>query len=169
MSLLNEIRAAQVHAGEQAVINSLRASGLITDPPSPAKQFAAKLVGATYRNVISKELAAEAKAAGLVVVYGMSDDLMEFDGAIYDELGGYNGETAYLTSAGLLQNECDHDECPHFEKLKEQAATIEALWCAEGDYSWTFKTDIPHETFEITEDGETYCRGIVFALADVKA
>lgn len=134
-----------------------------------AKELAEKLIGATYGHVISRELAAEAKAAGLVVVYGASDDLMEFEGAINDELGAYNGGRAHLTSAGLLKNDCENDECPHFDKLKQRAETIEALWDAGDGYSWKFKTDIPHETFEITEDGEPYCRGIVFALSDVKS
>lgn len=133
-----------------------------------AKELAALLNGREYGEVITKPEADQAKRHGLVVVYGASDDLMEFEGAIYDELSAYNGTTAYLTSAGLLENDRHNDECPHFAKQKQSAATIEALWAKEGDYSWTFKTDIPHETFEIVEDGEPYCRGIVFALADVK-
>ena len=132
------------------------------------KEFAELLAGATYRNVITKEQAALAKQHGLVVVYGQSDDLMEFDGAINDELGACDGTTAFLTSAGLLQNACSDDRCPHFEEQKKRAATIEALWCDEDGYSWTYGTDIPHATFEVTEDGEPYCRGIVFAMADVK-
>lgn len=134
-----------------------------------AKELAEQLNGTHYPVNISKELLRQAKAAGLVVVYGASDDLMEFAGAVDDELGAYNGTTAYLSSSGLLQNDCSDDECPHFEKMKDRAATVEALWCEEGDYSWTYKTDIPHWTFEVLEDGEPpYCRGIVFALADVK-
>jgi hypothetical protein len=133
-----------------------------------AQEFAAKLAGATYRTIISEDLAAEAKRNGLVVVYGMSDDLMEFAGAIHDELGAYNGTTAYLNTSSLLQNECEDEGCPYFARLKEKAATIDALWCAEEGYSWTFRTNIPHATFEVTEDGKPYCRGIVFALADAK-
>ena len=34
--------------------------------------------------------------------------------------------------------------------------------------AWTYRTDIPHETFMIYEDGEPYCRGIVFNIDDVK-
>jgi hypothetical protein len=137
------------------------------------KELAAKLVGATYNNfvgndvIFSKELQAEAKKHGLVVVFGASDDLMEFRGAINDELGAHKGVTAYLTSADLLHNDCTDYHCPYFQKMKESGNTIQALWCKEDSYSWTFKTDIPHETFEITEDGEPYCRGIVFALKDI--
>jgi hypothetical protein len=43
------------------------------------------------------------------------------------------------------------------------------LWAEEGDYSWTYATEIPHATFEVIEDDGPYCRGIVFALADVPA
>ncbi len=133
-----------------------------------AKELAALLTGCEYRNEITRELAAEAKKHGLVVVYGASDDLMEFEGVIRDEVGCYEGGTAYLTSDGLLTNECDDDECPSFAKLKAKAATIESEWDNDG-YSWTYKTEIPHETFEVVEDGDKYCRGIVFALADVPA
>lgn len=133
-----------------------------------AKELAAKINGTEYPFFPSNTgVDKEAAAHGLVIVYGASDDLMEFAGAIDDEIGCYDGGTAYLTSAGLLTNDCENENCPHFAKLKEQAATIEAVWSEEG-YSWIYKTTIPHETFEIVEDGEKYCRGIVFSLADVK-
>ncbi|CAB3784649.1 hypothetical protein [Pararobbsia alpina] len=133
-----------------------------------AKELAQKLNGSQYPFEVGSVIRAEAKAAGLVIVYGASDDLMEFDGAIRDELGAYEGTTAHLDSTGLLENGCDNDECPHFEKLKAKAATIEAVW-DDGTYSWTYQTAIPHETFEVLEGDEKYCRGIVFALADVVA
>ncbi len=133
------------------------------------KELAAALTGAEYPLYPAKELTAAAKAAGLVIVYGASDDLMEFAGAIDEELGAWDGTTAYIAPAGLLQNECRDDECAYHKKSKETAATIEALWCKEEGYSWTYTTAIPHETFEIVEDGAPYCRGIVFALADVKS
>lgn len=133
------------------------------------KELAAMLSGREYRKEISHNEAAAASVSGLVVVFGASDDLMEFRGAISDEIGAYEGATAYLDATGLLTNDCENDECPHFGKLKERAQTIDALWCEEDGYSWTFSTKIPHETFEILEDGEPYCRGIVFALADIPA
>jgi hypothetical protein len=133
-----------------------------------AKELAALLNGREYMSEVTEHESREAKDAGLVIVHGYSDDNMEFDGAIHDEVSCYDGGKAYLTPAGLLYNECDNDECPHYEKLKAKAATITANWDSEG-YSWTYTTSIPHETFEIMEDGEKYCRGIVFALADVQS
>lgn len=132
------------------------------------QEAAMKLNGRQYRDEITKEMAADLKAAGLVAVYGASDDLMEFDGAIRDEIGAYQGAVAYLTKDGLLVNECDDENCPHFARLKAKAATIEAKWDT-GGYSWRYFTDIPHAAFLIKEDDEPYCEGIVFALADVPA
>jgi hypothetical protein len=40
------------------------------------------------------------------------------------------------------------------------------VW-GKDDTSWSYETDIPHATFDVLEDGEVYCRGIVFALADL--
>jgi hypothetical protein len=136
-----------------------------------AKELAAQLSGIQYPVRIPKTLTDEAKASGLVIVYGASDDLMEFEGAIYDEVGCYDGGTAYVDGNGLLPDRDsieEDDELKDYFGRKPNAKTIEALWCAEGEFSWTYKTDIPHETFEVWEDGEPpYCRGIVFALADV--
>jgi len=129
-----------------------------------AKELAAQLNGCEYGN---ESVPDAAKESGLVAVFGASDDLMEFRGAIHDEIDCYDGGTAYLTSSGLLTNECEDENCPHFARMKKSAATIEAVW-GEGGYSWTYKTEIPHETFEVVEDSDKYCRGIVFALSDVK-
>lgn len=131
------------------------------------EELAAMLNGRQYGDELSRAEADQAKAAGLVVVYGYSDDNMEFEGAISEEIGCSDGGTAYLTRAGLLQNECENEECPHFERMKARASTIEALWCNEEGYSWTYRTAIAHATFDVMEDGEKFCRGIVFSLADV--
>jgi len=132
------------------------------------EEAAAKLDGNQYRKEGSRELFIAMRDAGLVAVYGASDDLMEFNGAIHDEVGAWNGGTAYLTSAGLLANDCENDDCPHFKKLQKAAATIRAKW-DDGGYSWRYETEIPHEKFVIMEDEDLYCEGIVFKLADVVA
>lgn len=133
------------------------------------KEAAAQLNGDEYNSEGSSELFAAMKSNRLVAVYGASDDLMEFRGAIHDEVGAYEGASAFVTSSGLLENECGNDRCPHFAKLQEAAFEIEALWCDEDNISWTYRTSIPHETFLIKEDDETYCRGIVFSLDNLSA
>ncbi|MCV9910172.1 hypothetical protein OIV19_21490 [Brucella sp. HL-2] len=125
------------------------------------------LNGAEYTKEGSPELFAKMKDAGLVAVFGASDDLVELRGAIYDEIGAYEGTTFYVTPAGLLQNKCEDEHCPHFALEKDKAAKIKAVWCDENlNTSWSYDTDIPHETFSIYEEDELYCIGIVFALAD---
>ena len=129
------------------------------------RAIAEKLNGLEYRKEPNSDIITEAKKAGIVIVFGASDGLMEFRGAVDDEIGG----TALFTPKGLLKNLCDNKECLYAEKEKQNAIPIHALWCEEPDYSWTYKTEIPHETFEVLEDEERYCRGIVFKLSDVNA
>lgn len=137
-----------------------------------AKTLAAQLNGIEYPCRISKELEAQAKAAGLVIVFGLSDDLMEFRGAIYDEIGAYEGATALVDTKGLLpereQIEEDDELKDYFDR-KPHAVEIKQVWNEHGSMCWTHETEIPHEKFEIVEDGEVNSTGIVFALADAKA
>jgi len=140
----------------------------------PRDQLAAQLNGIQYpaHRAITKEQIAAAKAAGLVIVFGASDDLMEFEGAIRDEFGCYNGGTAWIDAKGLLdrsQIDDDDDEAiADFVKRRTSAESIQAIWDQDG-FSWIYETDIPHTTFDVWEGEDGYCRGIVFALADLKS
>jgi rubrerythrin len=134
------------------------------------KEFADKLNGREYGKEITREEMQLAKELGFVILHGASDDLAEFVGAIYDEAGCCDGGNIYLTAKGLIgELECG---CKYAQAIRKQqeatAKKIEAVWNSEG-YSWTYKTDIPHATFEIMEDGEKYCRGIVFEKKSLEA
>ena len=153
-----------------AYLYEYRKGPVMTEATKPtAESIALMLTGREYPLEIPKDILAQAKAAGMVIVYGHSDDLMEFAGAIDDEIGVDGGGTAHLDRRGVLDREqCESDEeIADYTIRKRTSQKIEALWCAEGDYSWTYATDLPHATFEVVEDGEPYCRGIVFALADL--
>lgn len=143
-----------------------------TDSAPTKESIAAALNGTEYPpDAAISAISAAAKAAGLVIVYGASDDLMEFEGAIYDEIGAYDGTTAYLDRKGLLDrdqiDDNDDEAITDYTLRKRRAVSIEALWDPGDGYSWSFQTEIPHATFEVVEDGAPYCRGIVFALADL--
>jgi hypothetical protein len=43
---------------------------------------------------------------------------------------------------------------------------IKMCWDLRG-YSWICETDIPHESFDILDDGNPYCRGIIFSVDDM--
>ena len=111
---------------------------------------------------ITREEEAAARAAGLVVVFGASDDNMEFRGAINDEVSCFDGGEAFINADGLLI-ECE-SKCAYYEEAKRTARKIEAHWCKAPPLAWTYSTDIPHATFTITEDGDPWCQGIVFEM-----
>lgn len=142
---------------------------------NPAVQeLADKLDMSGYPFRLDQEITDFAKANGLVIVYGASDDLIEFDGAFRDEGSVYDGGTVLVDAKGLLaEDPADLDteqERADYYYRKPNAKSIEALWCDEvnGDgFTWAYRTDIPHATFEIMDGDEPHCRGIVFALADL--
>lgn len=131
------------------------------------KEFAKSISGKEYGYPqFTKEEIETAKENGFVVVYGASDDLMEFEGAIRDEGGCFEGGEVFFNRKGILYEIGGSREW--------KANIVKALWCGgEKDkngkeITWTYETDIPHETFMIYEDGEPYCRGIVFNIEDLK-
>lgn len=134
-------------------------------------EFAKMLDGRQYQKEITPREEKAAKDAGLVVMFGASNDLIELRGMIHDEVDVCDGEEVWLDDKGELVPEIEDSE--EIEVLKKHgvfdvvkakrnaAKKIEGVWAKDG-YWWTLKTDIPHATFEIKEDNEKYCRGIVF-------
>ena len=131
-----------------------------------AKQLAAILDGRQYGSEITKEEEKLAADAGLVVVFGYSDDNVELRGAIDAEVSAYNGTTVRLDGADVLENDCEDENCPHFERAMAQAPFFRARWCATENVAWTFDVQWPHHTFLVFEDDEVFCKGVVFALSD---
>ena len=132
-----------------------------------AKELAEMLSGREYGMEISGQESRLAAESGLIALYGYSDDNVEIVGAFRDEVGAYNGATIFLTKTGVLQDPtCDCAEscnCPYFVQAKDTAKTVEAVW-GEGGVSWTFRTDIPHEKFNFSEEVELFCVGIVLSV-----
>lgn len=129
--------------------------------------IAKMLNGRPYRDEVTNEIKELAKQDNIVIIYGASDDLMELDGALYDEFGCYDGGTAYLNYDGLFED-CE-ENCKYSQQIKKQCKTIEAVWCDENNgFTWSYKTDIPHATFEIYDDEEKYCQGICFDRNELK-
>jgi hypothetical protein len=137
------------------------------------ESLAAMLNGREYRKEITRAEAAQAKEAGLLVIFGASDDLLEFRGAFDDECGAYGGCDARVHSAGVLPSwdDMDKDDEAEVEKyfsLKGKTRLVTADFDVDG-YTWIVSSHVPHAMFEITDDGEAYCRGIVIAIADLAA
>lgn len=138
-----------------------------------APQLAGKLHNSEYPFRLKKEDLIAAKENGLVVVYGASDDLMEFEGVFCDEVGVNGGGKATIDAKGVLadwelfmENSPTRAEAKEFFEREKRSAVIEAVWDSEG-YSFVYKTTIPHVAFDVVEGDEKYCRGIVFSVADI--
>ena len=136
---------------------------IILDSSERARDtLANKLDESEYGHEMTKEDIEWAKKHNLVVIFGASDDLMEFRGAIDDEVGCYEGNIISFSKDGI-----DVDEFGNYVGNN----IIEACWDKEVNgvnVPWTYETDIPHSKFIIFEDGEVYCIGIVFSMDDLK-
>ena len=130
-------------------------------------QWAAKINGREYREELSAPEERQAKADGVLIVFGASDDLIEFRGVIYDEACLYDGGAVLLNEKGIFsdRHECDCEHCG-YKAVKKTLAKIDCKW-DKGEYSWLLETTLPHSTFEIMEDGEKYCRGLVINARDL--
>ena len=133
------------------------------------EDLASLINGREYREEITSEEQRIAKENGLVVCFGASDDLLKLKGAINEEFGAWDGETFTLcrTARGTIYwNDETNIPCEEFgcDRWK-----IEAVWCPplETLTSWLVKSDIPHSQFNIYEEGELYCVGIVFDVNDL--
>src|SRR5262245_70851 len=119
-------------------------------------EAAAQLNGREYGEEESPDLWKAMAAAGLVAIFGASDDLMEIRGAAYEEIGAYNGGAAFFTKDGFRDNRCANERCPYHKEEADAASMVEVFWDT-GGFSWKYETKIPHSTFVIKEDGENYC------------
>lgn len=119
----------------------------------------------------------EARQNNLVIVFGYSDDNAEFRGAIFDEVGCYEGGDICFTKSGKFPDEEQLDAIDAIErdlgiKIDLPLSKIKAVWCPKDEKgeiiaSWAYETNIPHSVFDVVEGNELYCKGIVFSLSDL--
>ena len=128
-------------------------------------QLAAKLNGCDYREGPSKELIKYAKDNKLVIVFGYSDDGIEFRGALHDEFGAPG--LVHLDHRDFIKSDCDNEDCPYFKRLLGDSITIESFWDKKPNRIWSYKTMIPHAVFTMKEDGEDIAEGIVFSMGSL--
>ena len=138
------------------------------------EELAARLAGREFGNEITREEEKLAKESGLFVIFGYSDDNMEVRGLQYDEFSCYGGKTFLMDSKGVLpwgsvsdiETEFE-EEVRDFLDRKKIALPLRACAC-ETDYAcWTYETEVPHAPFNIYEDGEIYCVGLVIDSKDL--
>ena len=144
------------------------------------KEFAAMLHGRDCQPNLTHFEQLLAELRGFVVVYGDSDDRVEFEGAIRAE--GYTNPLARDCPAGILvlsENGklIDDESDLYTECVNKNRNTISVFYCCKDGLTWVFESDIPHETF-ITFDGgydedfvdfdHGFARCIVFEMSALK-
>ncbi len=143
------------------------------------EQLAASLDGCQYRQELNAEWSKIAKQAGLIVIYGASDDLMEFGGAVYDELGAPCEALLYKHNSGVNVVDNDSDIIRQIEDdfllyqalgaMMDRHNLVAAKWCPVGFAGeWLITTELPHAAFDVMNEDELYCRGVVISIADLK-
>jgi hypothetical protein len=153
---------------------------------STKEQLAEKLNGIDYSRDIPEEYYPVLVENNLVVVLGGSDDLCYFlfpeNGKVEkEELGCWEGDTFWFDKDFKKITDSKNGILTDWRADKQVNCcnSIAAVWCDKdvkapnGDYySWTYKTQIPHVTFDITETyrGEIsyYCKAIIFSINDLK-
>lgn len=141
------------------------------------EELAELLNGRDIDNVLLPLEKKQAVKDGLIVVYGQSDDTMQFDGLITDEVGGYHHALGIIVqkkgakldiiseeSIEEMEDWCEENQIdfniPQVEVLGE--------YCPPGfDGYWKISTTIPHATFSIMEENEVQCLGLVLHQDDV--
>ena len=107
------------------------------------EELAEMLNNRAYLHETTPEIEQLAKDNNLLIVFGCSDDLCEFRGAILEEVDCYEGGTI---------------------RHKELPKPIESLLCSGRDCLWSYETELPYAEFNIYEDDELYCIGMVVDL-----
>lgn len=134
------------------------------------KELAQLLNGRQYRNEINEAECRLAEESGLIVVFGASDDLLEFRGCIYDELGAWDGETVNISRKKLKAKNRNIHNVGKISKesiILAKKNKIYAVWCPVDEKdkvytAWEILSNIPNKSFKIYEDDKLYCIGIVF-------
>ena len=138
-----------------------------------AAAFASRIDGCEYGDELTQAERKDAAALGLLVVFGASDDLVEFRGVIDDELGARGDEVFPIARQRdgrlwvAVEPPANADELiAHGWTAPPVAFSVRVEWCPEGfDGSWRITADVPFAPFDVLEDGELYCRGAVVDAA----
>jgi hypothetical protein len=141
--------------------------------------FASKLNGRQYRNEITAEEELEAKEKGFLVVFGASDDLMEVRGVVGDEFNVYCTDSTLLfyfyEKESVIRYTSNMSDRPEYEtvleilqdfnvpllKIKVEKYASRFKEGTENEFAWNYSTEANYATFDIFDDGENYCKGLV--------
>lgn len=122
------------------------------------ERWAVELNNRSERSVFPAALKA---VKGLVVVYAASDDLVEVEGAMTQEIGAYDGVKLIASKA------------QGFYEATAGEPDIEFRWCddssADSVCPWSVICNLPHRKFDILDDEGYVCSvGVVLHIDDIR-
>lgn len=146
------------------------------------EQFAAQLEGRDRRNVISKAEIKLAKDNNLLIVFGVSDDLMQFCGILNERYDAFGGREVFLHKN--TDEEIAILSCYDAQKIQRSlgdkipfnlyALIIGQQWQPkEINCAWIIYCNAPHAIFDIYDIDDNngkdlFCRGMVLEKNDIK-
>lgn len=141
------------------------------------------------------EIAASVREDNIVIIYGYSDDIVEFDGAIIEELDCYGAADFFIDYIDrhcyylFPQDFVDHateyinsdyeDTLPLIDELLQEhikkIIKLKAAYCGKFNKDgWGFELELPestkidYDTFNVLEDGEVFIKGLIIDLESFK-
>jgi len=109
---------------------------------------------------------------GWTVIYGCSDDLIEFEGYISEEMSQYGSDSLHIVkkkdSLEVLDDYDYNNINQKFEEYNIKLPSVKILFNNNhDDYYWYIYSDVPYLSFDIMEDDEKFCRGIIIDKIDI--
>lgn len=143
----------------------------MSDRAKVLKEFARKLDDLEFNDFEPSIMFAEAKERGIVILYNIHPMTCVLKGAIHSETDCYVGKIAFIDSTGFSRRFyfTDPEERFSYKNWKENKDIEFRIKCnSEGNPYWRYETKIPHEKFDVYEDGELFCEGIIFYADELK-
>lgn len=146
------------------------------------KKIAQELNNIDYYDInhyLRNDISAPLKENGIVVAFGQSDDLLEFRGAIDDEIDCYyQTKLLWLDDrfinyddaneiCGWLDDEYGSLFVSQIKKMCENTKYI-SINTDSDMYQFEYEMNFPSEQFNIIKDGEVYGVGFVFDIKSLK-
>ncbi|WP_298505104.1 hypothetical protein [uncultured Sphaerochaeta sp.] len=107
---------------------------------------------------LQDDLKEQCRKSNLVVIYGYSDDLVEFDGAIEKEIDMYERREFFINFYGHVKKKARKMAIPH---------KCLAKFCEDGHPGWVIEPSFPHAKFSLVRDGEITGQGAVIDLIEL--
>lgn len=132
------------------------------------EELAELLNGRDFRYALTKDIVEQARASGLVIICGDSDDLMLVRGAITDEFTTLPGRCFMLDAEGVFS--FPDQDTPELQKLLQRfmsAKNVLAAWSNDHP-NWKICTGCPHARFMLVdEDGNPFSDSVVISKKDL--